>query len=272
MRVGRRALTAGLVALVSGFATMVLAAPASAAPVHGSVSIDPTAGPPGTLIYVQFQQVTAFDPGCGGFTVIFKWENRQVASARLNHCVAVSSFKAPKDARRGPHPVTAHDEKGVLLGPAAYFFVAISPSTDPTPPTSPPTSPGRSKSPKPGRSSSSDPATDPPLTIDGGPTLDPTLTQSAGPGTGAAAAAESGGGSSALGVALAFGGVLVLGGVVILGMIVARGRREEPEFALAESPTQQIPTYPGGPVRPSADPLSLFDPPPGAAPPPPVPD
>jgi hypothetical protein len=229
------------------------------------------------LIYVQFQQFTSSDPGCGRFPVTFTWDGRPVTKKiPLDHCVAAASFRAPRDAPRGAHPVTAQDDKRVLLG-RTYFFVTADPSAGPIPLPPRSASPTRSAgasgsvSPKPGRSSAS--VMDLPLATDTGPTTPgPALPQAAGEGTGAAAAPASGDGPPALGVALAFGGALMLGGMAILGMIVVRGRRTGSELALAESPTQPIPPYPATfrpPPPPPVGPPTRVDPP--LTPPPAVP-
>ena len=267
MRV-RRALTAGLVALVGSLATAMLATPAHAGPrPSGHVSVDPQAGPPSTVITVQYQQNNLTTQICKRIAVTFNWDGHAVKKATLINCIATSSFKPPSDDRKpGIHRVTAVPDGGDTV--ETFFLIdQPDPSGSPSPSVSP--SPSRSKGTKPSPTDSAiDPPTDPALPTYAGPSVDGTVAAAAG--TDNRGGGSSGGGTSPIGIALAFGGALVLGGVVILGYIVMRGRREEPEYALAESPTQPIPNFPGI-FTPPADAPTLVQP---AEPdqPPPVPD
>jgi hypothetical protein len=286
MRV-RRALAAGLLALVGGATLLALATPALAeGPVFGNLTVDPTSGPPDTQITATFELNPAAGGGCGGFKVIFRWDTHQVGGAQnLDHCAASVSFKPPKDFRKpGRHFVTVTDESKpsrFLAVPASFLIIAVDPSPSRSS-ASPSPSAGKSKGPKASASpDTTDPAiVDAPVPTDAGPTVDVSVTP-----LGGAAGSDSGdGGSSALGIALAFGGALMLGGVVILGYIVVKGRRGEPEYALAES-TQQVPTFPGGFTPEGGAPTAIEmpivgrppDPPPYSLPPysphpPPVPE
>jgi hypothetical protein len=246
----RRPLAAGLLVLFSGLAIAVTADRAEAR-VSGVVTLNPEAGPASTVIEAQFQQATELEQGCGQFVVIFKWDGHAVGQDRLSDCVATATFKPPRGYRMpGTHRVTATDDKNTVLGLALFIVEVVDPSGSPsstlTPSTStsaaPSTTSARTRSPKPTPGdSATDLALDPPLSTYAGPTLDTTAEPALAPPD----PAEGGsGGTSSVGMALAVGGVLVLAGVTILGFIVFRGRREEPQFALAESPTEQIPTYP----------------------------
>src|SRR2546423_5396630 len=221
MRV-RRALTAGLVALVGSLATAMLATPAHAA-TFGTVNLDPQFGPGNATINAEFQWSGAFGAACPRFNVIFKWDGRQVGANKLDNCVADATFRPPKDDRKpGPHKVNAPDDKGRILGGNVFVIENPAPSGSPSPSVSP--SPSRSKGTKPTPTDSAiDPATDPALPTYAGPSLDGTVAAAAG--TDNRGGGASGGGTSPIRIALGFGGALVLGGVVILGYIVQRGRR-----------------------------------------------
>jgi hypothetical protein len=257
MRV-RRALAAGLLALACGTAMVILAIPAlaaTAAPVYGTVSVDPQFGPGNTTITAVFQ-LNPPDSGCPGFDVIFKWDGRNVGQDKLNGCAASVSFKPPRDDRQpGPHRVTVWDTHNHRLSVnAAVFLIASDPSSPPPTLSSTPVTPGSTKASKSPKATPTDTSytTDPPLPTYDGPSVAGTVA-AIDTGTGAGAdtgsGGEGGGGlSGAMGVALTFGGALVLGGVLILGYIVMRGRRGDgdPEYALADSPTQPLPRHPGG--------------------------
>jgi hypothetical protein len=286
MRV-RRALAAGLLALACGTAMVVLAIPAlaaTAAPVYGTLTLDPRSGPGNTTITAIFQLNPQI--GCPGFDVIFKWGGHNVGQDKLNGCAASVTFKPPRDDRRaGAHAVTAWDTHNRPISNVAAFVITTDPSNPPPTPSTPVT-PGSTKASKSPKATPTDTSytTDPPLPTYDGPSVAGTVA-AIDTGTGAGAdtgsGGEGGGGlSGAMGVALTFGGALVLGGVLILGYIVMRGRRgdRDPEYALADSPTQPLPRHPGGlfglgdriegaAEGPPADPWT-----PGPPPGPPVPE
>jgi hypothetical protein len=260
MRV-RRALAAGLLALAGGTAVAILAAAPASAAMVGYVTLDPRSGPANTVINAQFQ-ATPVDQGCAQITVIFTWDGHAVAAGKLNHCVALASFKPPSGYRRpGPHQVLATDDRGRVSFGSAIFVITIDPSATASPrQTSGSASPGRSRTAK-ATQTATDYLSDPPLSLYSGPSVDGTVAAvDAGTG-GPPDNGSHGGGSSAMSVALTFGGALVLGGLLILGFIVFRGRREEPEYALTESPTQPIHRFPATFVPPpGADPAAPEDP------------
>src|SRR5437763_1405512 len=145
MRV-RRALNAGLVALVGALPLVLLAAPAQAA-TFGTVTVDPQFGPGSTSITAEFQWTATVGPGCPHFNVNFKWDGRQVGANKLNNCVADVTFKPPRDDRKaGPHKVNATDDKGHILGGTFFVVESVDPSGSPSPSPSP--SPSKSKTPK----------------------------------------------------------------------------------------------------------------------------
>src|SRR5439155_5395245 len=111
MRV-RRALAAGLLALAGATAVAILAAAPASAAMVGYLTLDPKFGPANTLINAMFQAVPV-DQGCQQINVVFTWDGHEMASGKLNHCVALASFKPPSGYRKpGPHQVLVTDDRG----------------------------------------------------------------------------------------------------------------------------------------------------------------
>src|SRR2546421_7915434 len=197
MRV-RRALTAGLVALVGSSATAMLvtmlATPALAGPrPSGHVSVDPPAGPPSTLIAATYQQNSLTPQICRRTAVTFNWDGHAVTKPITmgGDCIATASFKPPRDDRKpGIHKVTAVPDGGNTA--EAFFLIdRPDPSDSPSPGVSP--SPSKSKSAKPTPTDSAiDPATDPPLPTYAGPAVDGTVAAAAGTDHGGGTSSDGG--------------------------------------------------------------------------------